>query len=585
MYSAPCSNLIALAKANPAAAALQVKDYILNGVDPNASLNGITVTGGRLNLFNSLSLLLDDCGPCPQAVSLNAYDITGTQALLDWTPGINSIGSIIRWRKMSSPIWITVNDAEPPYLFEGTDACTEYEFQIDAVCENENSGFTESYFFITDGCCDPPHTIIADVTSNTSATITWNSVLAADTYTVFLNGPGGIVEYPNITETSFDINTLFICSSYSVGVYSICGGEISAPPEFVFFSTQGCGPCTDLDYCASEGESTQYEWINSVRIDFFTNISGDDGGYGDYTGTAIDLMTFNSYEITLTPGFSEMAYGEYFKVWIDFNQDGNFEEPDELVFDPGMSSDQPTIGNILIPGNTPPGITRMRVGMRWGGQNGTLTPPPCGDFPSGEVEDYCVNIIPGEPSGCDLPTALDTLDLTTNETFIIWEDDSDDHIDHNLRYKKTSESTWTIVENVSAPLALFGLEECVEYEVQVEANCADGTTTSGYTESFNFFTKCGSNVNELPDSRQFSVYPVPFTDYLAVEFYLQKTTDIRFDLFSTNGQKISTSFFETLGQGSHKVFIKNLESVPAGVYFLKMLTSDDSVKIKKVIKY
>ena len=71
LYSAPCTNLIALAKASPDLAALQVKDYILNGVDPLPSLDGITVTGGRLNIFNSLDLLMNNCGPCPPALALN----------------------------------------------------------------------------------------------------------------------------------------------------------------------------------------------------------------------------------------------------------------------------------------------------------------------------------------------------------------------------------------------------------------------------------------------------------------------------------------------------------------------------------
>lgn len=61
LYSAPCLNFIDYAKTNPAEAALLVKNYILDGVDPNASLAGITVTGGRLNVNNALQLLMDNC--------------------------------------------------------------------------------------------------------------------------------------------------------------------------------------------------------------------------------------------------------------------------------------------------------------------------------------------------------------------------------------------------------------------------------------------------------------------------------------------------------------------------------------------
>src|SRR5690606_11431186 len=61
LYSAPCESFTALTKSDPAEAARKVRDYIFQGVDLNESLNGITVTGGRLNLNNALQLLMDEC--------------------------------------------------------------------------------------------------------------------------------------------------------------------------------------------------------------------------------------------------------------------------------------------------------------------------------------------------------------------------------------------------------------------------------------------------------------------------------------------------------------------------------------------
>ncbi len=44
---------------NPAEVSLQIKDYILEGVDILPSLDSLTVSGGRLNIFNSLDLMLN----------------------------------------------------------------------------------------------------------------------------------------------------------------------------------------------------------------------------------------------------------------------------------------------------------------------------------------------------------------------------------------------------------------------------------------------------------------------------------------------------------------------------------------------
>lgn len=61
LYSAPCQSLADLALSDPAAAARTVRDYILNGVDPNPSLEGITTTGGRLNVNNAMQSLMANC--------------------------------------------------------------------------------------------------------------------------------------------------------------------------------------------------------------------------------------------------------------------------------------------------------------------------------------------------------------------------------------------------------------------------------------------------------------------------------------------------------------------------------------------
>jgi subtilisin family serine protease len=47
----------------PDSAALALKQIILDGTDPNASLNGITVSGGRLNLYNAAVAMSEFLGP------------------------------------------------------------------------------------------------------------------------------------------------------------------------------------------------------------------------------------------------------------------------------------------------------------------------------------------------------------------------------------------------------------------------------------------------------------------------------------------------------------------------------------------
>lgn len=60
LYSADCMALAELARSNPSEAALAVKRAIMDGVDKNEDLEQYTISGGRLNLYNSL-FKLQDC--------------------------------------------------------------------------------------------------------------------------------------------------------------------------------------------------------------------------------------------------------------------------------------------------------------------------------------------------------------------------------------------------------------------------------------------------------------------------------------------------------------------------------------------
>ncbi len=57
LYSVPCSGLTTMAKNQPKEAARRIKEFLLEGTDPIPSLEGKSVSGGRLNIFNSIELM------------------------------------------------------------------------------------------------------------------------------------------------------------------------------------------------------------------------------------------------------------------------------------------------------------------------------------------------------------------------------------------------------------------------------------------------------------------------------------------------------------------------------------------------
>ena len=153
-------------------------------------------------------------------------------------------------------------------------------------------------------------------------------------------------------------------------------------------------------YPSSLGSSQFYEWIARVKVGNLDNSSGP-SGYSNFTNFTADLIAGTTVPVSLTPGYSDYAYTEYWKIWIDYNQNCNFNEPGENVF--SGSGTGIISGSFVVPISALPGKTWMRVSMRY-----NAYPPVYGSFDYGEVEDYSVSIY-------KVPAA----DFTANRTDIL----------------------------------------------------------------------------------------------------------------------------------------------------------------------
>ncbi len=583
LYAAPCPNLGNIAKLNPSEAALFARKYILDGVKPNTSLQGITVTGGVLNMFNSLSLLMDECDDCSMPSGISVDDLTDTAAQLKWVAFNSALAVNLQWRKQGESIWNTVFNIVPPYQFSGLEACTMYEVEIEAICDAETSGYSDTFIFETDGCCKAPDTEIEASATEETITITWKSVLAADAYHVRLRekGENDWSSPVNTATNSQAFDGLIACTDYEYQIQTICAGIQTDWSLINEIQTAGCGACLDNTYCQTFGDDSSQEWIESISINGIKNQSGDNSGYAEFTDLGISLSQGGLYELILEPGFNQGQFPEYFKVWIDANQDGSFEE-DELIYDPGTATEEALVTNFVIPPDALLGLTRMRVVMKWTGFSGGDSPPePCeAPFDFGETEDYCLTIIePGE--GCAaLASDLDTASVSLSTAIITW--DAVDNAElFQYRYKETLVQEWFSDFVEDPELVLFDLKKCTEYEIQVQTFCNNQGTE--FTDSFVFRTRCNVGTNDVLKAEDFlSVYPNPFSDELIM-------TDLKFDedlegikLFDVNGKDVVTEGkFGALNLGT-SIYLSNLNSLVAGVYFLQLNTKSDVYLIRLV---
>lgn len=578
LYAAPCPTLMAIAKSDPEGAALLIRDYLLNYTTPNTSLAGITLTGGRLNINNSMQALMANCQDCQPPTSINPKEITDTEAKITWISN-DSISRVdLRYRILGLPDWIEATDVMSPYALENLQSCTDYEFQIRTYCDEEVLAYSGSRTFKTDGCCEAPDPILVSNITEASAIISWPSVLAADQY-VLRWRERGAPEWQEVTTAleTLPLTGLAACTSYDYQLLINCSDNRMASSATLSFNTLGCGICREADYCNPGAYDASGEWIERVNIGTLNSESEANSGYGIFTELAAPFIEQGgTYDILLKPGFSEQSYSEYFLVWIDFNQDGVFAN-DELAYDPGMTTKDSIIGQINIPVNAKLGDTRMRVAMRF-----QQASSPCSQFGGnvfGEVEDYCLEIIPA--TNCNLPSAMDTVFVRHDEVQLTWMA-GDGVSDYNVRYRPLDTDDWNTLSVSDTTIIISGLEQCTSYEAQVQSDC--GINQSIFLGNLPFFTDCLDAVNEPELINAWKVFPNPVWEQLTISWDLAErpANGLGIQILSTSGQILYYQE-ETPTLGRQQITVSTQE-LPVGLYMVQLIDGRRVLAVEKVVK-
>jgi len=417
LYSVPCSAFAEMTRENPQLGSDYIRHILLTGVDPIESLALETVSGGRLNAFNSLSLILDDCENdfCLSPFSFD-YKVKNDSILyFTWNMPEDQVATL-RYRILETEEWTYVENLDSSYFqIDTLPYCTEYEFEIANNCSDSagDLDFSTSLIVQSVGCCVAPAEYAEVHKTETEIELAWTTGFNIPGYQIYYRIEE-TEEWIYSGETSigtFLITELDSCTRYEVLIKPDCipGFDVGGT---LYIRTKGCGVCLDQDYCISYGQNSHDDFINSVEIGDYTNQSGDNGGYAIFEDSGLAFQQSGEYAITLTPGTSSFPFPENFKVWIDLNQDGEFSN-DEVLFATDFPSVSAVSGSITIPENTELGNTRMRVSMTYAGFS-NQKPNACGEAVYGETEDYCITIV--LPTGiAEAPNAV-AFELYPNPT-------------------------------------------------------------------------------------------------------------------------------------------------------------------------
>jgi len=150
--------------------------------------------------------------------------------------------------------------------------------------------------------------------------------------------------------------------------------------------------------CQPDLMCTQGVGIFDFQLGTIGNNTGcDPNGYGNYTNQSTDLGQGSTNDLTITTGYGSV----YVKVWIDFNDNFNFE-PDEIVVNDYVIAAGMGTGTYTetmpfgIPDIAGLGEHMLRAKVNY---NASVPSDPCEATLFGETEDYIVNIVVGTGVG------------------------------------------------------------------------------------------------------------------------------------------------------------------------------------------
>ena len=345
----------------------------------------------------------EGCQPsCPSPTNVSV-STDGQQATISWT-GDNTLDEyIVNYRHKAAVTWLTRSTAGTSLTLDTLTNCLTYEYQVIGVCETGQESITAVDTFDIDCLdCTPPNNINFVATTPFNTNIVWDAKPIDLRYVVEAK-PASSSDWiqAEIQDNAAFYSGLDPCNTYDVRIKAVCTSGESNFSAARQVTTEGCsGPV----YCNSQGENSRFEWIEKVEIGNLSNQSGDDAGYRFFDELVTpSLGVGDEVSLTLTPGFLEEIYEEYWGIWIDLNQDGDFDDANENVFNSDAPSSSPIAGSFILPAGGSLGQTTMRVAMKYfESSTDADRPQACTTFEFGEVEDYQVNLVAGTTSTLDL---------------------------------------------------------------------------------------------------------------------------------------------------------------------------------------
>jgi len=244
-----------------------------------------------------------------------------------------------------------------------------------------------------------------------------------------------------------------------------------------------------IPYCTASAVNTTGEKISNFSYNTINNNSSSTAGYENFGGVSTTVYLFpTTSTLPFSTTISSFVPTDEVKIFIDFNHNGDFNDPGETVFtSAGPLASGTVTGNIAIPALSSlvlPGRTRLRVRLHDTGSGPNST--SCNSSATGQVEDYTIdiqqclalNIVAQPPNTAICNAGNGSIAINTTGTNLTYQwqistngGGSFTDLTNNATYVGVTSSTLSIA---GANLSMNGYQ----YRVIMNGTCTQANTTS-----------------------------------------------------------------------------------------------------------
>ncbi|MBS1534166.1 MAG: fibronectin type III domain-containing protein [Bacteroidetes bacterium] len=336
-------------------------------------------------------------------------------------------------------------------------------------------------------CPDIPYSVANTVTTTSGFTLNWSTPsggsAAAITYVLQITTDAGYTT--NIAGSPFSI-------ADPTTTKTVTGLAANTTYYYRILASNGCnsayvtGTCY-TGYCLATGSTAGYYINNFSTTGGTLNISNNGsglsaGGYGNFTAMTVSQQYYGT--VNFSSAYTGGTFG--FNIWVDWNNDLDFDDSGEKVFGSGSYNASNT-GSFTIPATATLGNHRMRIRADYWATN----PGQCGTITRGETEDYTLTVLALSCSGNPSNLSANSISFTT--ATLNWTAASPAPVSGYEYYYSVSGASPNLATTPSGSVGagittanLSGLSSGSYYNVWIRSNC--GGTKGLWIGPINFTT-------------------------------------------------------------------------------------------------